>query len=157
GFREAFAHVRRHRQPRDVLWVSQPEVFEVYFRGRETCLGSFDDSGKVVKQARGGRLWLISNRPRPHQFERQLHEAGFALLSATSERRGSVSLTYAPREREKPSPGPHQAANIQRRGPPFDRSCRSACSASSALIRPSPSVSMRSKSARVPSHSRRDT
>jgi 4-amino-4-deoxy-L-arabinose transferase-like glycosyltransferase len=93
GFREAFAYADRHRRPTDVYWVSHPQVYEVYFRAKGTCLGSYDDENAVVERARGRRLWLLSTRPRPKRLERRLGEAGFTLSDAY-EARDHVALLY---------------------------------------------------------------
>jgi hypothetical protein len=57
-FREAFAHVEAHRQPGDVLWVSHPQVYEVYY-GRPPDLGAYSPPEAVERAARTGRLWMI--------------------------------------------------------------------------------------------------
>jgi hypothetical protein len=57
-FREAFAHVRRHQAPGDVLWVSHPQVYEVY-HGAAPALGAYSPAGEVERRARSGRLWLV--------------------------------------------------------------------------------------------------
>jgi hypothetical protein len=57
-FREAFAHVRRHRAAGDALWVSHPQVYEVY-RGTPPVLGAYSPTDEVERRARSGRLWLV--------------------------------------------------------------------------------------------------
>jgi hypothetical protein len=57
-FREAFAYVEARRQPRDVLWVSHPQVYEVY-QGRTPDLSAYSSPARVEQAARTGRLWMI--------------------------------------------------------------------------------------------------
>ena len=102
GFREAFVYAHRHSEAGDLYWVSHPQVFEAYFRGQETCLGSSADNAEVVTQARGRRLWLISTRtPLSEPLERRLHEAGFVLSDAYRSR-GYVALLYVAAKRTNP-------------------------------------------------------
>jgi hypothetical protein len=59
-FRGAFDYVHDHRASGDVLWVSQPEVYEVYF-GKEPSVLSPYTPAKLIDQAlQRSRLWLIS-------------------------------------------------------------------------------------------------
>jgi hypothetical protein len=57
-FREAFAHVHRHRAEGDHVWVSHPEVYEVYFGRPDWLLGPRTPLGEVERAAHG-RLWLV--------------------------------------------------------------------------------------------------
>jgi hypothetical protein len=57
-FREAFAHVHRRRAAGDALWVSHPQVYEVY-HGTPPPLGAYSPAGEVERRARSGRLWLV--------------------------------------------------------------------------------------------------
>jgi hypothetical protein len=57
-FREAFAHVAARRGPNDVLWVSHPQVYEVY-HGAPPDLGAYSRPDAVGRAARAGRLWVV--------------------------------------------------------------------------------------------------
>ncbi len=57
-FREAFTYVAAHRQPGDVLWVSHPQVYEVY-HGRAPDLSAYSSPTQVEQAARTGRLWMV--------------------------------------------------------------------------------------------------
>jgi hypothetical protein len=57
-FREAFAHVETYRHPGDVLWVSHPQVYEVYY-GRPPELDAYSPPEAVERAARTGRLWMV--------------------------------------------------------------------------------------------------
>ncbi len=57
-FREAFAYVEAHRKPGDVLWVSHPQVYEVYY-GRAPTLSAYSTPARVEQAARAGRLWMV--------------------------------------------------------------------------------------------------
>ncbi len=59
-FRNAFVYVDQNRHEQDLCWVSHPEVFEVYYRGRRTCLGSYTPANQLVTSVRGARLWVIT-------------------------------------------------------------------------------------------------
>jgi hypothetical protein len=64
-FREAFDLVHSRRIEGDSLWVSHPQVYEVY-RGRPHWLvGSGTPLATVARAARHGRLWMIYNRQGP--------------------------------------------------------------------------------------------
>lgn len=80
GFREAFAYVHQHAADGDVYWVSHPQVFEVYFRDCERCLGSYDAPADVVNRVRGHRIWCMTAGVMPPELERGLHEAGFRVV-----------------------------------------------------------------------------
>ena len=57
-FREAFAYVESHREPGDVLWVSHPQVYEVYY-GRAPDLDAHLPPDTVEQAACTGRLWMV--------------------------------------------------------------------------------------------------
>ncbi|HEY7309116.1 MAG TPA: glycosyltransferase family 39 protein [Gemmataceae bacterium] len=57
-FREAFAYVESHREPDDVLWVSHPQVYEVYY-GRAPDLDAYSPPETVEQAACTGRLWMV--------------------------------------------------------------------------------------------------
>jgi hypothetical protein len=64
-FREAFELIHAHRRDGDRLWVSHPQVYEVY-RGRPTWLvGSGRPVAEVERAARTGRLWMVFNPQLP--------------------------------------------------------------------------------------------
>jgi len=58
-FREAFAYVHRHLSAGDRLWVSHPEVYEVYFGRTTGVLGAYTPLDVVEWAARRGPLWMI--------------------------------------------------------------------------------------------------
>lgn len=57
-FREAFAYVEAHRKPGDLLWVSHPQVYEVY-QGRAPDLSAYSAPEQVEQAAKTGRLWMV--------------------------------------------------------------------------------------------------
>jgi hypothetical protein len=57
-FREAFAYVEAQRQPGEVVWVSHPQVYEVY-HGRAPHLSGYSSPARVEQAARTGRLWMV--------------------------------------------------------------------------------------------------
>jgi 4-amino-4-deoxy-L-arabinose transferase-like glycosyltransferase len=57
-FREAFAYVEARRLPGDVLWVSHPQVYEVY-HGRAPDLSAYAPPEVVEQAARTRRLWMV--------------------------------------------------------------------------------------------------
>ncbi|HEY7424108.1 MAG TPA: glycosyltransferase family 39 protein [Gemmataceae bacterium] len=67
-FREAFAYVERQRIPGDALWVSHPQVYEVY-HGHAPDLSAYSPPEMVEQTARVGRLWMVcavaGSRERP--------------------------------------------------------------------------------------------
>jgi hypothetical protein len=58
-FREAFACVHAHRQSGDALWVSHPQVYEVYHGRPAGLLGAYTSLEQVEETARRGRLWMV--------------------------------------------------------------------------------------------------
>jgi uncharacterized membrane protein len=59
-FREAFQYVHENQGEGDGVWVSHPQVYEVY-HGRPPELSAYSTSEEVVRAARRGRLWLIAS------------------------------------------------------------------------------------------------
>src|SRR5262249_38062757 len=59
-FREAFAYVHRHWRERDTLWVSHPEVYQVYFGRDASVLGCYTPPEQVERAASAGPLWVVS-------------------------------------------------------------------------------------------------
>jgi hypothetical protein len=57
-FREAFAYVESRREPGDVLWVSHPQVYEVY-HGQTPDLSAYSSLARVERAAQAGRLWMV--------------------------------------------------------------------------------------------------
>ncbi len=57
-FREAFAYVEQQRCAEDAVWVSHPQVYEVY-HGRPPVLSAYSPPEVVEQAARTGRLWMI--------------------------------------------------------------------------------------------------
>ena len=96
GFREAFAFAHEHGTTGDLYWVSHPQVFEVYFRHSETCLGSYDASEQVLTQACRHRLWFISTQPCPSRLEEQLRALGFVVLDSYQTRSHCARLYAFP-------------------------------------------------------------
>jgi hypothetical protein len=95
GFREAFAYARRQSRAGDLYWVSHPQVFEVYLRHAQTCMGSYDASAVVLAQARRHRLWFISTHPCPCPLEEQLRAEGFVVRDSY-QTRGHCARLYVP-------------------------------------------------------------
>ena len=58
-FREAFAYVHQHWCGGDTLWVSHPEVYEVYFGRDARVLGYRTPLDEVERIASRGRLWVV--------------------------------------------------------------------------------------------------
>jgi hypothetical protein len=58
-FREAFAYVHAHRQAGECLWVSHPQVYEVYYGRPAWLLGAYTPLAQVEAAARRGRLWMV--------------------------------------------------------------------------------------------------
>jgi hypothetical protein len=57
-FREAFAYVERQRAAGDEVWVSHPQVYEVY-HGRPPLLSAYSRPEAVARAAQTGRLWMV--------------------------------------------------------------------------------------------------
>jgi hypothetical protein len=64
-FREAFAFVHGRWTAGDTLWVSHPQVYEVYHGRPPWLLGSFTPVDEVVRAARAGRLWMVYTPQKP--------------------------------------------------------------------------------------------
>lgn len=101
-FREAFAHVEQHRRAEDGIWVSHPQVYEVY-HGRPPALGAYSPPEVVEQAARAGRLWMICAVAGAH--ERPTAPETMARVRASSckvlQRRrfkGLEVILYAPAE-----------------------------------------------------------
>jgi hypothetical protein len=59
AFREAFTFVDRHRAAGDALWVSHPEVHDVYYGKDSELMGYYTPPGAVAERARAGRVWMV--------------------------------------------------------------------------------------------------
>src|SRR5204863_4605188 len=81
-FRQAFEYVRGRAGPDDVLWVSQPEVYEVYFGKDQRLLGADGEP-------RGRRVWTVATRGADADF---LHDRGLALCRRKSFKTIDVAL-----------------------------------------------------------------
>jgi hypothetical protein len=57
-FREAFAYVAARRAAGDVVWVSHPQVYEVY-HGQAPDLSAYSSPEAVERAARSRRLWMV--------------------------------------------------------------------------------------------------
>lgn len=57
-FREAFAYVEQHRAPDDLVWVSHPQVYEVYY-GRTPDFSAYSPPRIVEQAARSRQLWMV--------------------------------------------------------------------------------------------------
>jgi len=104
-FREAFAYVEQHRRAGDALWVSHPQVYEVY-HGRPPALSAYSPSDKVEQVARTGRLWMICAVAGSH--ERPTAPETVARMRASSCKildrrrfRGLEVIFYAPAEKDE--------------------------------------------------------
>lgn len=62
AFRQAFAYIHDHLREGDSLWVSQPEVHEVYF-GSRRLLDARSPAGELAAAARRGRVWMLCHPP----------------------------------------------------------------------------------------------
>jgi Dolichyl-phosphate-mannose-protein mannosyltransferase len=71
-FREAFAYVHRHWCSGDSLWVSHPEVYEVYFGSDLGVLGYHTPPEQITRAASMGRFWIVG----PPQDQRLFDYAG---------------------------------------------------------------------------------
>jgi hypothetical protein len=65
GFREAFVLAHQRMQPGDYLWVSHPQVYEVYFGHPDWLLGPSTPLERLAEVARSGRVWMICNPQLP--------------------------------------------------------------------------------------------
>lgn len=104
-FREAFAYVESQRQPGEVLWVSHPQVYEVY-HGRAPDLSAYSSPVVVERAARTGRLWMVCAVAGSHErytatatVERV--KAAPCLPLVRRRFRGLEVVLYGPRTEEK--------------------------------------------------------
>jgi hypothetical protein len=65
GFREAFAEAHERMRHGDYLWVSHPQVYEVYFGHPHWLLGPYTPLERLEQAARTGRVWMICNPQLP--------------------------------------------------------------------------------------------
>jgi hypothetical protein len=61
-FRQAFAYIHEQLEEGDSLWVSQPEVHEVYF-GRTGVLDANSPRDSLTAAAQHGRVWMLCHPP----------------------------------------------------------------------------------------------
>ncbi len=64
-FREGFAFVNSRREEGDAVWVSHPQVYEVYHGRPPWLLGAYTPVGEVVRAARAGGLWVVCTPQTP--------------------------------------------------------------------------------------------
>jgi hypothetical protein len=64
-FREAFDFVHRRQAAGDSVWVSHPQVYEVYHGRPPWLLGSSTPVNEVVRAALAGRLWVVCTPQKP--------------------------------------------------------------------------------------------
>jgi hypothetical protein len=100
GFREAFILAHQRMRTGDYLWVSHPQVYEVYFGHPDWLLGPYTPMGRLDQAARSGRVWMICN-PQvpgltlyPDVFAR-LHDCG-CVPGKTSHVEGLEIVLYTP-------------------------------------------------------------
>jgi hypothetical protein len=58
-FRDAFEYVQQHRLPDDKLWLTFPQVYEIYYGRQPGVLGSYDSAAKAAAAACRARIWLV--------------------------------------------------------------------------------------------------
>jgi hypothetical protein len=100
-FRTAFEYVHDRLQPGDALWVSHPEVYQVYFDQQPTPLTPYLPLEQTQQVARLNRLWMIFTPQRPDRSSyRDVFDA-VAAAGATRiyqhDLRGVEIALYAPR------------------------------------------------------------
>lgn len=61
-FRQALTYIHNRMRAGDSLWVSQPEVHEVYF-GQSRLLDKHSPAGALAAAAQRGRVWLLCHPP----------------------------------------------------------------------------------------------
>jgi hypothetical protein len=103
-FREAFAYVEKQRAPGDVLWVSHPQVYEVY-HGRKPDLSAYSPPEMAARAARAGRFWMVcavaGSRERPTAPETVARvRAVPSVLLCRRRFRGLEVVLYGPTEEE---------------------------------------------------------
>jgi hypothetical protein len=64
-FREAFVFIHGRRAAGEAVWVSHPQVYEVYHGRPPWLLGSYTPVDEVVQAARAGRLWMVFTLQKP--------------------------------------------------------------------------------------------
>jgi hypothetical protein len=62
-FRQAFAYLNEQMREGDKLWLSQPEVYEIYFGRRPNVLDAKSSGDSLVEAARRGRVWMVCHPP----------------------------------------------------------------------------------------------
>jgi hypothetical protein len=60
-YRTALEFVQGQRLAEDLLWVKNPQVFEIYWGKQPGVLGPYDQVAKVVQLACRTRLWMIDS------------------------------------------------------------------------------------------------
>jgi uncharacterized membrane protein len=58
---DAFTYVHKHRLPGDAIWVSHPQVYEVYFGREPLFLGAYTPLDELEQTARERRVWMVFN------------------------------------------------------------------------------------------------
>src|SRR5262249_35705049 len=61
AYAEAFAYVHEHWASGDAVWVSHPQVYEVYFGKQPLFLGAYTPLDELERTARDRRVWMIFN------------------------------------------------------------------------------------------------
>jgi hypothetical protein len=61
AYAEAFAFVHEHRAAGDAIWVSHPQVYEVYFGRPPLFLASYEPLDVLERTARERRVWMVFN------------------------------------------------------------------------------------------------
>jgi hypothetical protein len=119
-FREAFAFVHEHCSAGDPIWVSHPQVYEVYY-DHPPQLSAYSPVEVVARAAGQGRLWMIGAVAGTH--ERPTAPATVARIEAAcvpvlcQRFRGLKVTLYSPR------PGEEYQAAMGRR-PPLEGAVR---------------------------------
>ncbi|HVX11452.1 MAG TPA: glycosyltransferase family 39 protein [Pirellulales bacterium] len=62
-FRQAFAYLNGRMREGDTLWLTQPEVYQVYFGRRPNVLDAKSSRDNLVEAARRGRVWMVCHPP----------------------------------------------------------------------------------------------
>ncbi len=80
---DAFTYVHKHELPGDAIWVSHPQVYEVYFGKEPLFLGAYTPLDELEQTARQRRVWMIFNPQVPgatqfHEVFTRLRRAGCA-------------------------------------------------------------------------------
>jgi hypothetical protein len=107
-FREAFALVDTLRLPGDRLWVSHPQVYEVYHGRPAWLMGAYTPPAEVRQAARAGHVWAVFTPQLPGltlfpELFTALAEAG--CVPVETHKLGGVEIVlFAPRAVGPPSP-----------------------------------------------------